>query len=26
VDHLLTLKDPLDPGIFRYTFETVSGV
>ncbi|MGD9822707.1 MAG: hypothetical protein AB7U27_14220, partial [Aminobacteriaceae bacterium] len=25
VDHLLTLKDPLDPGIFRYTFETVSG-
>jgi len=26
VDHLLTLKDPLDPGIFRYIFETVSGV
>jgi len=26
VDHLVTLKDPLDPGIFRYTFETVSGV
>ena len=26
VDHLVTLKDPLDPEIFRYTFETVSGV
>lgn len=25
VDHLLTLSDPLDPEIFRYTFETVSG-
>lgn len=26
IDHLLELKDPLDPEIFRYAFETVSGV
>ena len=26
VDHLLALKDPLDPEIFRYAFETVSGI
>ena len=26
VDHLITLTDPLDPEIFRFHFETVSGV
>lgn len=26
VDHLITLTDPLDPEIFRFRFETVSGL